>query len=371
MMFSDPIRTTVTVTADGKDISSDLSPDLLSFSYTDNADGEADEISLTLKDPQARWAGAWQPEAGLTLEAYVTQQGGPHPGTLHCGTFYADSFRFSSSPTVASLRAQSIPMNTPIRRKKKSRAWEKKSFRDIAAQIAGENGLALVWDAPDGEALDRRDQNEQSDLEFITRLAEEGGMAVKVDDTRLVIYGKEAYEQKAPADTLTLYVSPLSSWEFSAEHSERYKSVTVKYRDPQKKSRKSAASKSTQEGGAADSNPAVNSYTATDDKAGESAQEYEEKTRAKSPDEARRMAEAKLRQLNERSIRGSISMLGDTSKAAGQVIALAGFGVFSGNWIIERATHDVSGSGYVTRLDIRKVQKSKGASEGAREEGEK
>ncbi len=193
MMFSDPIRTTVTGTADGMYISSDLSPDLLSFSYTDNADGEADEISISLKDEKGKWAGAWQPEAGLALTASLTQEGGPHPGTLFCGTFYADSFRFSSSPTVASLRAQSIPLNTPIRRKKKSRAWEKKTFRDIAAQIAGENGLDLVWDAPDGEALDRRDQNGQSDLEFITRLAEEGGMEVKVVDTRLVIYAKEAY----------------------------------------------------------------------------------------------------------------------------------------------------------------------------------
>ena len=369
-MFSDPIRTTVTVTADGKDISSDLSPDLLSFSYTDNADGEADEISLTLKDPQAKWAGSWQPEAGLTLTASIIQAGGPHPGTLYCGTFYADSFRFASSPTIASLRAQSIPLNTPIRRKKKSRAWEKKSFRDIASEIAGENGLALVWDAEDAGSLDRRDQNKESDLEFITHLADEGGMAVKVDDTRLVIYGKEAYEQKDPVDTLTLHVSPLTSWEFSAEHSERYKSVTVTFRDPQKKSKKSAASKSTQAGGAADSNPAVNSYTATDESAGDNAQEYEEKKRARSPDEARRMAEARLRQLNERAVKGSIAMLGDTSKAAGQVIALAGFGAFSGNYIIERATHDVSDSGYTTRLDIRKVQKKEGASVQALEEGE-
>ncbi len=353
-----PIKTSVTIIVDGTDISADLSPDLLSFSYGDKADGEADDISITLKDPEARWAGSWTPEANLKLAAYIIAVGGPTPGSLFCGEFYADSFRFSGAPNTVAIRAQSIPLDTPVRRKRKSRAWEKMDLRAIAAQIARENSLELFFDAQDtGQTLDRRDQDHESDLEFITKLAKDAGLSVKIEETRIVIYDKKAYEQKDPVSTLTLKASPILSWEFSSEHSERYKSVTVAYRDPQQKKKKSAASHATETGGTASRNPAVMTYTATDPHAPEAAQEYEEKKRAKSMDEARSMAKAKLRELNQNAVTGSITMVGDPSKAAGEVIALAGFGNFDGNWFIEGATHDVSGSGYTTRLELRKCQR--------------
>ena len=40
---------------------------------------------------------------------------------------------------------------------------------------------------------------------------------------------------------------------------------------------------------------------------------------------------------------------------AGSVIELTGFGSFDGNFIIERAEHSMGPNGYVTSLDVRRV----------------
>ena len=66
-------------------------------------------------------------------------------------------------------------------------------------------------------------------------------------------------------------------------------------------------------------------------------------------------AKAKLRQLNSRQLTGSLSMIGDPLMCAGAVIKLLGFGSFDGNFIIEKATHTMNNSGYVTSIDVRRV----------------
>ncbi len=58
-------------TESNKDVSQDIMPDLLSFSYDDKETNEADEISLSLKDPTGKWAGTWKPDGGESVRAYI------------------------------------------------------------------------------------------------------------------------------------------------------------------------------------------------------------------------------------------------------------------------------------------------------------
>ena len=106
----------------------------------------------------------------------------------------------------------------------------------------------------------------------------------------------------------------------------------------------------------AKANPAVLSYTAVDPNAPESAQEYELKKRVKSQAEAKRLAEAKLRELNSKVMTGSLSMVGSVKLCAGTVIECKGFGSFDGRFVIEEARHTVSvSSGYTTDIRVRRV----------------
>lgn len=358
----DVIKTTLSVSFAGKDISEEIAPDILSFTYTDNEKDESDEVSVTVMDKTGKWAGSWRPDGGEKVTASIIRGStlGIITGVLPCGSFNVDSLRVSGAPRVCEIRAVAIPLNTTIRRRMKTRAWEKTDLKAIAGKIASESGLSLFFDSEDEPPMyDRADQNRESDMKFLSRLCDDAGMSIKVTDSKLVLFDQASYEKKAPVKTLTLGESHVISWDFESDQSERYRSVTVSYRDPKSKKKGTAASyynadfeKVTVRGA---SNPAVNSYTYTDPNADENAQEYALKKRAKSVAEAERLAKAKLRHLNARSVTGTVTIAGDTDLVAGVVIAVSGFGSFDGNFIIERATHSVSGSGYTTSLSLRRV----------------
>ena len=105
----------------------------------------------------------------------------------------------------------------------------------------------------------------------------------------------------------------------------------------------------------AQKNPAINYYRYTDPSVDSSGQEYRLRKRVTSKAEAERLAKATLRKVNLRRVTGSLTLIGDPSLLAGCVIACEGFGSFDGNFIIESSSHDVSGSGYTTSLQLRRV----------------
>ncbi len=334
-------------------VTESLAPDLISFSYDDKEGGELDEISVSLKDDKGKWAGRWKPDSGEIVRAKIKTEA----GVLNCGTFYVDSMRsaFGSSSTFE-LRAVSAPLNTPIRRRLKTRSWEKLSLKTIAAGIAKEAELKCLYDSQENPKYDRQDQKGESDLTFLSRLCEESGFSLKVTDNKLVIYDQLSYEKKKPITTLTKGVSDILSADFEASVSNNYKSVTVSYRDPkQKKEGKAGSYNMNLEKEKKTTNAAVMEFTYTDPDADPNGQEYKLKKRATSIEEAERLAKAKMRQLNRRTVTGNMSIVGDVRLIAGVVVAIKGFGSFDGNFFIENAGHSVSSSGYVTSLSLRRV----------------
>ena len=352
------------------DVTSDLCKDLLSWNYSDHESGQADEISLVLKDETGKWAGSWRPDGGEIIRMYISvgtpTESGPE---AFLGTFFVDYQTVRGYPRTYELRAVSIPLNKPIRREQKSRAWENKTLKDISSEIASSAGLELFWDSQENPQYDRIDQSRESDMKFLLRLCEETGLSIKVTDNQLVIFGQERYEKKEPVKTLTVGVSEILSYQFENSQSETYKSVTIKWRDPTKKKKASAAGydfnleKNKAKVSGADygydfnlekvgsgkkSNPAVLTYTYTDPDADENGQTFEMKKRCTSLDEAKRLAKAKLRQLNSRRVTGEIVLVGDPMLVAGSVLAVSGCGSFDGNFIIEEARHSGSMSGYTT-----------------------
>lgn len=369
-------------TGAGKDVTESLLPDLLSFSYDDKETNEADEISITLKDPTGKWASKWKPDGGEVVKAYIAQgTTARREAQLYCGKFFVDSLRVSGSPRVFEMRAVSIPLNKPIRKKLNTKAWEKKTLKGIASEIANAAGVKLLFDSDEDPSYDRQDQSKESDLKFLSRLCEESGLSLKLTDDKIVIFDQESYEAKASVKTLTLGKSDILSWDFESAQSETYKSCTVSYRDPKQKKKGSAGGQLFDKFGnknekavatagtgskqlydkfgnkvdAKKTNPAVMTYTYVDPDADENGQEYALKKRATSLADAKRLAKAKLRQLNLRRVTGSMTVIGDVTLVAGVVITCKGFGSFDGRFIIEQATHEVGTGGYTTGLTLRRV----------------
>lgn len=377
--MSGPIETNLRLlfSAGDVNVTEDLLPDLLSFTYDDKETNEADEISILLKDPEGKWAGTWKPDGGESVKAYIskgtTTDNGLNRKELYCGRFYVDLMRVSGSPRVFEMRAVSIPLNKAIRKKIITYPWEGETLKSIASAIAKKAGVELVFDSKENPRYDRKDQTSESDLKFLSRICAEEGLSIKVTDEQIVIFDQAYYEKLEPVQTVTLGESDILSWGFESVQSETYRSCTVRYRDPKKKSKDSAGSHKIKEltnsgaegsdkdihdllaGEGGEINPAVMSYTYTDESVDENGQEYVMKKRAKSIGEAKRLAKAKLRQLNLRRVTGSLTLIGDIHLLAGTVITCKGFGSFDGNFFIEQATHSVTTGGYTTSLRLRRV----------------
>lgn len=346
-------------TKSDKDVSQDIMPDLLSFSYDDKEANEVDEISISLKDPQGKWAGTWKPDGGESVRAYIINGSTQNKyKQIYCGRFYVDSLRTAGNPRTCEIRAVSIPLNKPIRKRLRSRAWEKYTLKDIAAEICNNAGIKLLFDSDLNPSYKRLDQKQESDLKFLSGLCEEIGLSLKVTDDKIVIFSQESYEKKKPVKTFTLGKSDILSWDFDCSQSEQYRAVTITYRDPKQKVKGSAGGYKTDSESDANitgGNPAVFTYTATDETVGEDGQEYIMKKRATSADEAKRLARGKLRALNRRYITGSMSVMGDVDLVAGVVIKCVGFGSFDGLFYVQSAQHNISPSGYVTNLEVARV----------------
>ena len=355
------VQTRLSVFIEGMDVTEEVGSGLLSFCYSDRETGEADTVTFTLMDPDGKWAGSWRPDGGEKVTATI------YSGTvdgitsmLDCGSFTVDSLRYSGLPRVMEISATAIPLNIPIRRRKKTRAWEKTSLKSIAEAIARENSLELLWDAEDAEYPDQVKQDKASDLEFLMRLCRDAGASVKVTDGRLVVFDQRSYERKDPIGSIVLGTSGVISWNFSTQKAETYRSVKVSWRSPKQKSKVTAASYynrdfEKQKPAKTSGNPAVNEYVYADPDAPEDGQEFEIRKKCSSRADAERLAKAKLRELNARSVTGSITLVGDTLFVAGAVVGISGFGAWDGNFIIEAARHSIGSGGYVTSLELRRV----------------
>lgn len=378
--MSNPIQTRLRLlfTESGQDVSQDVLPDLLSFSFSDKESGEADEISLTLKDETGKWAQTWKPDGGEVVDAYLAtgRINLPAVDELHCGRFYVDSMSVRGAPRTFEMQAVSTPMSEPIRRKQITKAWESRTLKGIAQEICNENELELFFDVEEDPKYDRRDQKEESNLAFLQRLCEDEGFSIKVTDRKIVIFDQKAYESKPPIKTIVLGVSDILSWSFSSQQSETYKTCVVAWRDLKKKGADSAGGYDFSKPGTpagsseedlaalrtpdyrAQKNRAVNYFSFTDPNADPNGQEYRVRKRVTSKSEAERLAKATLRKVNLRRVTGSLTMVGDPSLLAGCVIECLGFGSFDGNFIIESSTHSVTtGSGYTTTVNLRRVNK--------------
>lgn len=356
------------------DISTEVSADLLQCEYTDHVDDEADEVNITLKDEVGKWAGTWTPTRGDKVKVtFITEA----RGALETKNMIIDRLSVSGRPRVFSFSAVSIPLNGTVRRTVKTRKYENTTLKEIAKQIASDNELEFMWDCESDPHYDKVDQERVSDLDFLKKLCEEAGFTVKVSAETLIVFDQTKYERQEPIKLLIENASHILSWSFEAQQSERYKSCTVRWRNVSKKSASGNKSSKTVDDRQAILDSYINGYTPNkgakpkkgstatkaeyidytydDPDVDDSGQVYVLKRRCTSLADAERLAKAKLRQLNARQLTGSLSMIGDPLMCAGSVIKLLGFGSFDGNFIIEKATHTMSNSGYVTSIDVRRV----------------
>ena len=137
-------RTEAEVTFDGVDITKSIKPYLLSITYTDNEEGETDDLQIKIQDREGDWLQSWLDQvidaaagAGLKFSAAFTQKNWGNDSTLPTGDFELDSVSAAGPPSTVTIKGTSLSFSAPIRQTKKSKAWESYTLSGIANEIAG------------------------------------------------------------------------------------------------------------------------------------------------------------------------------------------------------------------------------------------
>jgi phage protein D len=342
------------------------SESVISFSYTDNTNDQADDLSVTVADPSRTWMQSL-PKKGSECTAKIQVFNWLMPGDsreLDCGTFFLDQIDFEGPPNAVSIKAVSVPQDG-IKSTKRYRAWENTGFQQIAAQIAGEHGLGLVWDAVAAPIAKRIDQIEMPNLEFLRDRAKDYGLSLKLFNKQLVLYSEEQYEAKGAVYTIIYGASNIVNYSFSSKLDQTFASATDSYVNPETGELIEGVFPAPEP---PEGQEAIDKYYERVESEGGGGGGGGAMTRASglvdfkstsgtASEAATTKAKSKLREKNKHEKEASLTIFGNPDILSGLCVELQGFGMFDDKWFVESSTHEIGASGYTTNLKLRAALK--------------
>lgn len=334
---------------ENKDITIDIAPYVLSIDYTDFEHGQSDEIEIQLEDAGKLWQGceneftslqagkarpsalltpataSWYPSKGDTLNLQVGYEGDK---LLNCGSFEIDEIEYSSPPDVITLKALATNIKKALRQEN-SIAYENKTLKQIAQEIASRHNLKLIGDIKEIK-VKRITQNKEKDLTFLKNLAEQYGYIFKIADGQLVFYETEKLKSEKAAIILTK--QDFTSINLREKAHEKYKACSVSYHNP-------------------DSKTIISTIVRADGIVNGDVLKIN--ARCENKEQAIVMAQVALANKNASKIEGTLSLIGTPHLVAGLNIEIKGIGNFSGKYHIKQVKHSIDkNTGYTTSLEI-------------------
>lgn len=169
------------ITVAGRDITGTLRGRLISLTLTDNRGAEADQLDLVLDDTDGQLQ---IPPHGADLRVAI---GWSDTGLVDKGTYTVDETVHAGAPDTLTIRARSAVLSAGLA-KKKERSWHRTTLGDIARKIAGEHGLTpRVAEPLDAIEIRHIDQGNESDLNLLTRLAEQHDFIATIKSGNLLL----------------------------------------------------------------------------------------------------------------------------------------------------------------------------------------
>lgn len=306
-------------------------PGLLeSVSYTDNASGKSDDITLTFcaraTDYLSKSGGfRFEKEHDLDVTCYFNNwKKTGDKLRYHCGNFTLDTVRFSGSPRQCVVKGVSIPAAESFTTENISKTWGSVTLRQIAWEMVQKYGMTDLFYWGEEPVIEKVTQDNKPDSTFLSELCDKQGMFLKVYKKALVIFDKTIYEAKG----ISAFFREKDfdgSYEWEETLVGTYTGATISYTVPQKK--KNAKQQ-------------VISVTVGDPK-----RLLNISQKADSEAEAQRIAKAKVNTENEKACTLSFSAMADPEVLASCNIELKDMGIMSGKYFVTKVTHSMSGSG--------------------------
>lgn len=304
---------------------------LKSFTYQDHHHGKVDEIAFTVADPDGRYRKGWVIDEGTEIQAVLGYERGAR---IDCGLYAEDESESEggASGDTATFRALSAFTSKELR-SKRSAAYDEMTLAEIVARVADRHELEVVGEIPE-VSFARVTQTRESDLAFLTRLAEDYGCYFSIKGDQLVFIDRTVVEAAEPVRTFEID-DGLKSWRLRKSTHKLFAKARLEYLNARTKAKIIAE--------VADPRVASGDVLKLDDKVETQAQ-------------ADRLCLARLLIENDGQAAGSLTLPGDPHLVAGQVIAIGeSGGRYEGRWLVRRATHKADGGGYTTSIDIKSL----------------
>lgn len=247
------------------------------------------------------------------------------------GTFYLDEVRLSKPPNIMELTAHTCYMGNRFK-KIKDRDFHNKTLMQIVGQIAEDNEItAVISDEIDDTVVKHADQSNVSDMEFLTRLAQDHDAVFKIIESILYFGRKGAIKAISgqPTPVIELYDEDVTMYSVLSQERSVYTGVRARY---------------------------INRSTGEEEVAlaGEEGNTRTLPHRYVDKEEAQDAADARFNDLDKEAETLTFSCVGNPNIVAESPILLKDFrdGI-SKIWQVDRVTHSISASGFTTRAECK------------------
>ncbi|WP_099045371.1 phage late control D family protein [Lonsdalea britannica] len=338
------------LTIDGA-TSTHLDARLMSLTHTDNRGFEADRVELTIDDSDGMVA---MPARGAKISVAFGWQGEP---LVSKGLFTVDEISHQGPPDRLVITARSADFRDDFNVKREY-SWHNVTVGDVVSAIAGRYNLKpAVSVSLKDIGIDHADQTSESDISFLTRMAQMLGAVTTVKNGCLLFIvpgrGVSASGRVLPAVTITRASG--DSHSFRVADRDAYtgvqaywldlnfgkkKPTTVKRRRKKKKTVKTAPASSKKEGDyveGAEGNVFVMRQTYKTERA------------------ARRAAAAKWNALQRGAAEFNITLARGRADLFPDLHAnVSGFKptIDAADWVIKQVNNTIDDNGFITGLEL-------------------
>lgn len=336
---------------------------LLLLKMEDFSGFKADTLSLTLDDSDGQLL---MPERGAVLELFLGWQGSALIGQ---GKFIVDTITHSGPPDTLQITARSADFRSSMTQLR-SESYHDKTVGDIVQLIADRNSLPAPSLAPEIAAIrvPHIDQTNESDLQFLTRLAILNGAQASIKYQRILFLtpgmGRTASGDPIPMMTLTrndgdrhtfqladakAYSGVSAVWLNTDKPEEAQQTVGLQRQQPASKN-KEPKHPAAQPGAPAGKPERSSSYMV-----GQPDQVYHIPKVFRDKATAMRAAEAIFKRIQKGVAKFTINLaLGRPDLFPERPIRVRGFKSIIDNqqWVISKVTHNLTSTGYTCSLDL-------------------
>jgi len=329
------------ISADGNDLTAAIRDRLIRLTIADQSGNTSDSVKIVLDD---RDHAITLPRTGAELSIGL---GYKEAGLIDMGKWIVDELEPSGPPDTLAISAKAMNQSTSATksgkkdtlRSTKTRAWDNIAIADICKTIAQEHGyqprIADKYAAGSppaiGAPVTHIDQRDESDLNFLTRLANDYGAVCKpVRDYLLFVEkGTPVSASGRVLDSISLTPKDVTTWRATLADRGKYVAVIAHYHDH-------ATAKRIPVRAGEPSGVPVSSATGTfaDEQAALAA------------------ATARLASLNRGATTLHVTMPGNALIASGTPLDLSGFraGV-DGSYHATSVTHTLDAGGYKLNME--------------------